>query len=94
MKLQFWCAPYGMGLLVVFLGPVVEDASAREGRSGGGGYSRESPAAIGSLSSPLSIRTGTPRERAIKPPAIRFERSVESPAVWFERAIKPRTDCH
>jgi hypothetical protein len=50
MKLEFWCTPCATGLAIMFLGLVIKDASAREGR-GGGGYSRESPAASGSLSS-------------------------------------------
>jgi multidrug efflux pump subunit AcrA (membrane-fusion protein) len=49
MKLQFWSVPCAMGLVAVFLGPMIENAYA--GRGGGGGRSRESPAASGSLSS-------------------------------------------
>jgi hypothetical protein len=50
MKLEFWCPSPAISLVVVFLGLVVQGASARGGR-GGGGFSRESPAAGGSFSS-------------------------------------------
>jgi hypothetical protein len=58
MKLQFWCTPCAIGVVILFLGLVTENAFAREGRSGGGGYSRESPASSGSLSS----RSGSKQE--------------------------------
>lgn len=50
MKSQFWCPSPAISLVVVFLGLIVQGASARGGR-GGGGFSRESPAAGGSFSS-------------------------------------------
>jgi hypothetical protein len=50
MKSQFWCPSPAISLVLVFLGLSVQGASARGGR-GGGGFSRESPAAGGSFSS-------------------------------------------
>jgi hypothetical protein len=50
MKSQFRCPSPAISLVVVFLGLFVQGASARGGR-GGGGFSRESPAAGGSFSS-------------------------------------------
>jgi hypothetical protein len=55
MKHQFWCPFPVISLVVVFLGLAVQGASARGGR-GGGGFSRESPAAGGSFSSHSASR--------------------------------------
>ena len=49
MKLQFWCPSPAISVLIVLLGLLAQGAPVRGGR-GGGGFSRESPAAGGSFS--------------------------------------------
>lgn len=57
MKRAMWFATCVMGMAAVLVGPAAEKALARGGR-GGGGFSRESPAASGGFSSQAASPQG------------------------------------